>query len=465
MVSYLPKIILPNNDQAKVDYAALDRALRRRLNDCSAGDEDYWSFRRDADRENAHSYLHYPAMMVPKMQRALIGAIDQIYPITGLLDPYMGSGTALTEAMIRGIDFTGCDINPLAVLICKAKSGPFLPKELAASINLLNGDIARDSSTVIEADFAYLDKWFGRDMQLQLSRIRRSIRRRKYKWMRRFYWVALAETVRLVSNSRTSTYKLHTRTQEEITARSLDAVATFHAIVRANYVQYCSLTEILQRSGYLLNGDYVGAVNIYCRDSRRLNQTGTNAPTSNLLLTSPSYGDNETTVPYGQYSYLPLQWIDLADIGHDVDESFLATTHEIDHRSLGGSKRITSTTVTDLCDKSTSLRRFLHKIRQQPRDRTNRVVAFCRDLDASIDPIMSMLSSNGIMAWTVGNRKVGGHRLPIDCILVELLKDRKAKEVKRLSRTIPSKRMPVKNKISETMSTETVLVLRKDEIP
>ena len=58
-----------------------------------------------------------------------------------------------------------------------------------------------------------------------------------------------------------------------------------------------------------------------------------------LLVTSPPYGDNPSTVPYGQYSYLPLQWIDLDDIHEDIDSSYLRSTHEIDTRSLGGSKK------------------------------------------------------------------------------------------------------------------------------
>ena len=37
-----------------------------------------------------------------------------------------------------------------------------------------------------------------------------------------------------------------------------------------------------------------------------------------LLVTSPPYGDNRTTVPYGQHAFLPLQWVELSDIGKDI---------------------------------------------------------------------------------------------------------------------------------------------------
>ncbi len=56
-----------------------------------------------------------------------------------------------------------------------------------------------------------------------------------------------------------------------------------------------------------------------------------------LLISSPPYGDNATTVTYGQFSYLPLQWIDLDDINESVDKELLNLQNKIDSSSLGGS--------------------------------------------------------------------------------------------------------------------------------
>lgn len=44
-----------------------------------------------------------------------------------------------------------------------------------------------------------------------------------------------------------------------------------------------------------------------------------------VILTSPPYGDNHTTVTYGQYSYLPLSWIDLKDIDSNASSKYLET--------------------------------------------------------------------------------------------------------------------------------------------
>jgi len=60
--------------------------------------------------------------MAPKMQSQLIEAMCHIEPSTRhIFDPFVGSGTIMTEAMMEGLDFTGQDINPLAILICRVK--------------------------------------------------------------------------------------------------------------------------------------------------------------------------------------------------------------------------------------------------------------------------------------------------------------------------------------------------------
>ncbi len=65
-------------------------------------------------------------MMVPEMLGQLMRLIcDTDRNINTVFDPFAGSGTVLTEAMLLGKSFVGFDINPLAVLLCEAKSGPF----------------------------------------------------------------------------------------------------------------------------------------------------------------------------------------------------------------------------------------------------------------------------------------------------------------------------------------------------
>ena len=77
---------------------------------------EHWAF-KGAKREHAHAFLKYPAMMVPQMQSEIIDIFVRNFPeIETIYDPFVGSGTVMTEAMLHGLSFAGQDINPLAIL-------------------------------------------------------------------------------------------------------------------------------------------------------------------------------------------------------------------------------------------------------------------------------------------------------------------------------------------------------------
>jgi hypothetical protein len=140
------------------------------------------------------------------------------------------------------------------------------------------------------------------------------------------------------------------------------------------------------------------------------------------------------------------------------------TAYEVDRRSLGGSLRNAISDISDLLDISTALKSTMRELKNEPKDRQLRVAAFWRDMNRCIEPMLAALKPNAYMIWTVGNRRVAGHLIPMDKILLELLIGEKVEFVGRVQRTIPSKRMAVKNNISATMSSETVLIMRKNYV-
>lgn len=442
-------------------YPRRDMALRKIVDELSAADADYWSFRGRAGRSDAHAYFQYPAMMVPEMQRDLIGAVVSICPeIKSVFDPFVGSGTVLTETMLRGLGFLGADINPLAILLCRAKAGPFFVNATRQKVDDLLARIANDSRDSLETGFPGLEKWFDRDVAVELSRIHRAITREDSLWCRQFFWVALAETVRTTSNSRTSTFKLHIRPAAELALRRIRAVPMFEQALRRNLDRMAGQAASFAERGLIKRGRYVGSVEIQLRDAREPLVDSTMG-TCDLLVSSPPYGDNASTVPYGQHSFLPLQWIDLSDIDVCLRKDWLATTHEIDHRSLGGSRRLEPSDSATLREISPHFRSVLQVLNHEPRDRAVRVAAFCRDLNHSLGPILSTLKPNAYMVWTIGNRRVGGQSVPLDGILSDLLLARGAVAIATIQRRIPTKRMALKNSITTTMASESILIFRK----
>lgn len=444
-----------------MDYKKANTLLSKNLQSLSEKDKTYWSFKGNSNREYGHGLFQYPAMMVPQITKTIIDKIIDIQPnITSINDPFVGSGTVMTETMLRGLSFTGTDINPLSILLCQVKSGPFLIKELNKKSESLKSRIGNDRKTNYEVDFPNRNKWFTRSTLIHLSKIRRSIQAEDALWARRFFWVSLAETVRVTSNSRTSTFKLHTRTKENILERkeSINVLKIFTKILDHNIIEYKNLYSKLESNQLLLDGYYKRNIHITFADVRKMG----NPFMSDVIITSPPYGDNKTTVPYGQHSYLPLQWIDFSDIDDGLTkEDLLKTTNEIDSRSLGGLKNITGDEICKITQQSNSLRKYLKYIPAKQNDKSIKVLTFFRDLNNCIEPIMQNLNNGGIMVWVLGNRRVCGKKVPLDKILSDLLEVHNVNIFTRLSRKIPSKRIAQKNNYSRTMSNEVILLMRK----
>ena len=450
-----------NGDGLTSHLSPTDESIIHQLASLAEANDDYWTFRHRATRRCTHGLTQYPAMMVPAMQAELIRVVaDADDGVTRVLDPFAGSGTTLVECMRLGLNFLGQDINPLAVLFCRTKAGPFRNASLARAVKDVIERATADRASNVESDFPGLEKWFCPTAIAELSRIRRAIRTVDDLWCRRVLWTGLAETVRLTSNSRTSTFKLHIRTRAELRSREVRPLTTFATISFDIAYRLLQEATTLQERGYLSeDGSYRGDVCIRLCDSAEVMPLGLRR--HDLLVTSPPYGDNTSTVPYGQYSYLPLQWIDLQDIDTDMDADYLRSTYEIDKRSLGGSKRNAVEKVKHLLGVSPSLQQTLRHLAVLPVDRAQRVAAFCRDLDASLSSAVKALRPSAYMIWTVGNRRVGGEQVPTDAILEELMAAKGSRLITRIERRIPNKRMATRNTIGKTIRKEAVLLFRK----
>ncbi len=434
--------------------------LQHRLSALGDAVEDFWSFKDDSDRDLAHSLFQYPAMMVPRLQRVLLDEMLEAEPTArSVYDPYLGSGTVLTEAILRGLSFGGVDVNPLAVLISTTKAGPFHHETFGGEARAVAAAAHLDRATRVEAAFPGIDKWFTPGVVRELSCLRRAIARQPELAVRRFLWVAMAETVRLTSNSRTSTVKLHMRTSEDIKRRQvLSAINVFAQVSERNAISLREQANLLAERRLTTRGHYQGDVVVRVGDARRPPELG--ASSFDMVLTSPPYGDNQTTVPYGQHSYLPLQWIDLLDIEADIDFDCVRSTHEIDFRALGGSIKHAIARVEPLRSRSPALRKILDELVKRPTDGAKRVGSFATDLDLSLEPTLRRLKPNGLMIWIVGNRRVNGLTIPTTQILTDLLGDR-AEQVAHIDRPIKRKRHAYRNSIAATMTHEAVLVFRK----
>ncbi|OED83349.1 hypothetical protein [Vibrio splendidus] len=435
-----------------------DTTIINKINAYSLADDSYWSFKGRSRRQHCHALIQYPAMMVPQMQGELIDAIQgEDQNIKTVFDPFVGSGTTLGESMMRGLDFVGHDINPLAILACEVKSGPLYTQKLEEKSNALLSNIEASKVGTVAVNFTGINKWFLPEVQLELSAIYLAIKSEPSKWARKVFWLALSNTVRSTCNSRSSTYKLHIKSDEQI-----EKIGSPKAIFKKNILKSIenikAQKELLAEKGHLARSKSLSKVTIKNVDAKSRKPS---TEKYDLLISSPPYGDNATTVTYGQFSYLPLQWIDLNDINESINTDLLNLQNTIDSSSLGGSLKEVKEKHGELKERSRSLNSCFEKINQVNPDNTKKLISFIYDLNLALKNAVDELRKDAYMVWTLGNRRISNIEVPLDKIMRELLESFDCTFVHQLERDIPAKRMPSRNKVATTMGKETVLIMRR----
>ena len=144
-------------------------ALKEKFNSLTLESENHWDYRgnNNSERDYVHGFCTYPAMMVPKMQREMLGVcLDHLQDTSiRLLDPFAGSGTILVEGMLRGLNIVGIDVNPLAILLCKAKTTILNSATLQEKTSQLFTWITIHDKTPLH-QFDGINKWFTNQKNL-----------------------------------------------------------------------------------------------------------------------------------------------------------------------------------------------------------------------------------------------------------------------------------------------------------
>ena len=413
-----------------------------------------------ADRsENLHRLFMYPAMMVPAAQHAVIKAIADCLPVGAwAMDPFMGSGTSLMSCMEFGFNVYGQDINPFAVMLSKAKAEKYDIHQLKEVCKVVLDKISKDEETTVAVTFRNIDKWFNPDIQIGLSKIRRAIQTVDSQLIRYFLWVIMSEVIRTGSNDRTSTFKLHRRSEEDIQKRDVNIIKEFTILVNRGIDDVALYWDKLTKETELNEEFHNVEADIRWGDTKELIERDTRF---DLLVSSPPYGDNHTTVTYGQTSYLPLQWIDPIDLSCPYD--YVKTTQEIDRRSLGGQtkKKEIMAAIATLYAKTPALKSFVDSVPADEKDKYYKTLSFIADFDQSLEKIVASMKDDAFYIWTIGNRVVGNREIPNDKVLIELMESREIELFERAERQILNKKQSKRNNYSKTMEKEHILIFHK----
>ena len=423
---------------------------------------EYWDFKGNDQREHVHSMIKYPAVMVPNMQGEIFDIIlRHDNTISNVLDPFMGSGTILVEGCLRGLDVIGIDINPLSFLAVKVKLQRYAINTLQNKSKDLIKRIQNDSSTDC-FEFDNIQKWYKKDIIKSLSKIRRCIMLETDKKYRQLFWVTFAEIAKQADNSRTSTFKLHIKEQRRIDDWNYDCIEKFKFKLLEN------ITALKDFKEMQANDICDKKVTVKYGDSLKLlaDKRCFKDGSVDLVITSPPYGDNATTITYGQFSVLPLKWIPLEDIdSKKISNSVIETLSKIDSDSLGGRNYTVQSIIdSELYSYSQPFSQLYNQLTDAMQiDKARKVASFFLDFEKIIASLYKIVKENKFMVFTVGNRHVNKLEVPFDEILETIAEHYGFDVVYDFRRNILKNKnySDTKAQNFKTIKKETILVLQK----
>ncbi len=407
-----------------------------------------WTFNGASTRELTHCYHDYPARMIPQVAGKLL---DLFGTGAGLLfDPYCGTGTSLVEGLIRGINAVGTDLNPLARLIAQAKTATPSLQLVDEQISRFQRFVSRFRPTQLAElpnipGIAHLDFWFKPAVIEKLLYLRTFIENIEDALVKLFFQVAFSETVRESSNTRSGEFKLYRYSPKELERFNPDVFGIMASKMERNRTGLQKFLAIMQ------NFEHPPRAHIYDFNTVVGVPRDKVAPRSvDIVVTSPPYGDSRTTVAYGQYSRLSAAWLGLEN------------ADRIDRHLMGG--KVAREVALFPSD---ALNQAISQIREVDERRALEVSSFYADLYASIQHISPLIKVGGHVCYVVGNRRVKGITLPTDVAIRDFFAHFGFSHVETFHRSIPNKRMPLRNSpsnvagaVDKTMTREHIIVMR-----
>lgn len=376
--------------------------------------------------------------------------VHEHVPANGrLLDPFCGTGRTLTVGAGRIAEAVGFDINPLAILITRAKRGNPHSTHLKALVAATE-KISIPSTRQRELTFPSTVRWFPRRAESELFSLVDCINRARLAGPDlQLAAVILSATIRDVSYTRLSGWKLH----------RISASARQHFFVSP-------VLRFRERMLSLMSCEAVASQGLALRsfvgDSRKLRSELRQRridPRFDAVITSPPYGDSQTTVQYGGITR--LVWPILEQLTGLTSLTGI-DGNEVDAKCLGRISPLAKVVAYEKYWKGGATNQRRHA-----------VASFLFDVETCLEELTHCVKRRGKIVLVVANRRVGSHRQHLDLFCADTLRNCGMKLVKREERRISNKLLPsiirvngasrkAPKQFAPTMRRETVLVFQSN---
>lgn len=340
---------------------------------------DFWDFGCESEplMHRIHAYpAKFPAFITHK---AVEYAKAQGVTVSRIADVFCGCGTTALEARRLGIDFWGCDINPVATLITRVKRSAFQ----VARLERYRDKIAKSCKQRTAHHPAQLRSerlryWYDDDQIIALAELKASILTLPAGKYREFFLCAFSNILKPTSRWLTKSIKPQVDPNKE-PAEVLPAFAAqVERMIKA--VKAC-------RSEHHPDSD-IETANFLEMTFRE--------PFADLIVTSPPY---VTSYEYADLHQLSTLWLDHTEDYRDFRQGTIGSLyHDSDfHRDI---KKLNDTGYG-----------IVFRVYDVDRRKARATAKYFVDMERTVLKCYQMLRANGMVLFVIGNTEYKGVRI------------------------------------------------------
>ena len=336
-----------------------------------------------------HAYpAKFPAFITTK---ALHFAKTERLRVRRVADIFCGCGTVAFEARRENIDFWGCDINPVATLIARTKSGSFDIDRLADYFDLISKRVKRASAKVnLDSSAAErLDYWYSAEQFRELAKLLNAINHSvpAKSSYRLFFHCAFSNILKATSRWLTKSIKPQIDPRKK-PVKPWDA--------------FCMQFEMM-KGAFAQASANKSKVEIHNKNFLKLDKAPKNI---DLLITSPPY---VTSYEYADLHQLSSLWLGYASDYRDLRNGSIGSAqHDLDfNREIKRLNTIGSSIVFGLFNQEKSIARA--------------AANYFLDMQAVSRRCYDLLRPKGLALFVIGNTEYKGVRIDNAAHLAESL--------------------------------------------
>jgi DNA modification methylase len=416
---------------------------------------DYsWSFSDKTIKDTSyitHGYYTYPAKFIPQLAERLIKENSAEGDI--VIDPFMGSGTTIVEAIVNSRIGIGTDINEIANLLAKVKTTPIDNLILAEEYYKLEKDLIKRLNGQFEKSLRdallkvpnneRIDYWFLPEQKEKLAIILARILEVETVNIRDFFLVTFAQILK----SSSIWLQKSVKPMRDLNKKIYNPIELFLKQSKKMIKKHYEFDKLLN-SKVKENIEKYRVVQ--CSDSRNLHCEDEKAT---LIVTSPPY---VTSYEYADLHQLPSLWFGFMKELSEFRKKFIGSAYRnrenVDMKSILADEIVNS---------------FKNK-------KQNEVKNYFSDMLETFEETKRVLKSGGRACIVIGNTEFQGVKILNAEVFQQQFENIGFKTYDIIKREIPSKMLPstrdpktgkfgkvTGNNIKMAYPTEYILIMQK----